>query len=119
MVINNVQIFLYDGITMNSELENMLKTYVQDRFNHPIVIYPRKGKSPAMRFATQDEMTKYKNISIDSVSVPLENTNGKLIPLGGLKPSQITSEDIEFAKRLWYETVYVEKGQDGLPWIDD
>lgn len=112
----HTQIRIMDGISIDDDLTRMIHDFIERRLSSPLIAYGQDGKH-CIRPATAEERKKYTDC--DSCSVQLKDRTGQIYTVGGLKPNQLTDEDIAFALRLWYEPVIVEKGQDGTPWIDD
>lgn len=117
--IQNVPVQISPGLTFTPEIQSLVTEYIRRRFATPIVAWKddRAGK-PAMRFASPAEADRCKSSS-DYLSVQVGDLTGRIYTLFGLMPAQLTSEDITFAKRLWFEPVYVDRRDGGQPYIDD
>lgn len=112
----NTQVRIMDGIGIDDSLSRMIHDFIERRLTSPLVAF-KQDNVTCIRLATAEERKKYTGCA--SRSVQLKDRTGRIYTIGGLKPNQLTDEDISFAVRLWYEPVIVEKGQDGTPWIDD
>lgn len=116
--IRSINVKIADGLGIDDDLSRLVKKFADQRLSRPIVAYTSAGDNRHfLRFATAQELKRLPNTACKTVS--LSDCTGRIYTLGGLKPSQLTDADIQFARDLWYEPIIVEKGQDGLPWIDD
>ena len=111
----NVPVFVDECLRSERSVQPLVRRFIDQRFRTPILVYPREGRSNAMRFASPRE----ERLDAARVRIPLDDCVGVLLFVGGPEGAQVTQEDYVYALRLWYEPVFVEPGQDGTPWIDD
>lgn len=114
--IRNVPVQIADTISVDHKLMQMVSNYIDDRLSKAIIAFPQDGKT-VMRLTTPAENARSMNAPCKHIQ--LTDCTGRIYPVNGLHISDLTKDDMDFAQKLWYETIYVEKGQDGTPWIDD
>ena len=119
LTVENVSVKLSPGLKLTPEIRPLVAEYIRNRFLTSVIAWNDSGaKKRAMRFASPAEADRLKNCE-DFLTVEVGGFTGRIYTLFGLTPSQLTDEDIAFARALWFEPVYVERSEDGRLYIDD
>lgn len=106
-----------DDIEMTPELEDTITSFINDRYDRPLIAHSAEDEAPCfIEFIPPKDITKFN--SMPHKDIELNNHTCRIYTIFPIQPQNLTDDDINFAKKLWTETVYVEKGQDGQPWID-
>ena len=119
---NQVKVHLLDGLTLTPEIKLMAEQYAKTRARRPIVVHLDERNPGHHHIGFADAKTANK-LSVNDPHMDLrfdgDATVHRIYTMDGLKPTQLTQEDLNLAKDLWQESLAVEIGPDGKPWIDD
>ena len=120
-IIENTSVQIVSSLTLSPKIRSMVTDYIRARLQRPVVAWPDNalGKH-AIRFASEKDV---KDVlpNANFLNVTLDNGfSGRIYTLNGLKPEDITQDDIDYAaKYLWFEPIFVAAWNDGTPYIDD
>lgn len=122
MTSNNVQVHLQDGLSVMPQIKAIAEAYAKHRARRPVVVYP-DPKQPDRHYVNfaDAKLANRLNNNDPHVDIKLEGDPmiHKVYTMDGLKPDDLTQDDLNLAKDLWQESLSVEIGPDGQPWIDD
>ena len=104
-----------DGL-MNDEVSaakvrELVSEYIDTRLITPVVITPRLDHEELeirhyLQFADTPVLRKLSGPCL-CVDVPLGDCNGHLLCTCGVRPEEVTEDDIETAKKFWMEPVWI------------
>jgi hypothetical protein len=100
----------------------MAEQYAKTRARRPIVVHI-DDKNPGQHHIGFADAKTANRLSTNDPHMDLrfdgDSAVHRIYTLDGLQPNQLTQEDLNLAKDLWQESLAVEIGPDGNPWIDD
>jgi hypothetical protein len=116
------KVHLQDGLSVTPQIKAIAEAYAKHRARRPVVVYP-DPKQPDRHYVNfaDAKLANRLNNNDPHVDIKLEGDPmiHKVYTMDGLKPDDLTQDDLNLAKDLWQESLSVEIGPDGQPWIDD
>ena len=122
ITVHQIQVHLRDGLTITPEIKTMAAQFAEHRSRRPIVAYidPKNPNQHHLNFADA-KLANRLNANDPHMDLRFDNDPliHKIYTMNGMTPNQLNQDDLNLAKDLWQESLSVELGPDGKPWIDD
>ena len=122
LTVHQIPVHLADGLTLTPEIKTMVEQFAEHRSRKPIVAYPNP-KTPNQHYLNFADAKLANKLNTNDPHMDLRFNGDPLIhriyTMDGLTPDQLTQDDLNLSKDLWQDSLVVEIGPDGKPWIDD
>ena len=122
ITVHQIPVHLQAGLSMTPEIKAMVEQFADHRSRRPIVAYidPKNPDHHHISFADAKTANRL-NANLPHIDLRFNGSTivHRIYTMDGMTPDQLTQDDLSFAKDLWQESLTVEIGPDGKPWIDD